>query len=114
MGIRDVFKRMKLYRLLFFIFIVCTFIVILPINMYNTMNSPEFSTYMGIGKSDMRIDLRRTDHITEDFKKLQEELKNDRDIEKHAAYITSSYQVKNVKVPGTISILKPEIFPYFH
>ena len=95
MGIRDVFKRTKLYRLLFFIFVVCTFIVILPINMYNTMNSPEFSTYMGIGKSDMRIDLRRTDHITEDFKKLQEELKNDRDIEKHAAYITSSYQVKN-------------------
>ena len=97
MGIRDVFKRAKLYRLLFFIFIVCTFIVILPINMYNTMNSPEFSTYMGIGKSDMRIDLRRTDHIAEDFKKLQEELKNDRDIEKHAAYITSSYQVKNAE-----------------
>ena len=24
----------------------------------NTMNSPEFSTYMGIGKSDMRIDLK--------------------------------------------------------
>ena len=65
--------------------------------MYNTMNSPEFSTYMGIGKSDMRIDLRRTDHITEDFNKLQEELKNDRDIEKHAAYITSSYQVKNAE-----------------
>ena len=87
---------------------------IVPINMYNTMNSPEFSTYMGIGKSDMRIDLRRTDSITEDSKKLQEELKNDREIEKPAAYITSSYQVKNVKVPGTISILKPGIIPYFH
>ena len=35
--------------------------------------------------------------ITEDFNKLQEELKNDRDIEKHAAYITSSYQVKNAE-----------------
>ena len=67
MGIRDVFKRTKLYRLLFFIFIVCTFIVILPINMYNTMNSPEFSTYMGIGKSDMRIDLRRTDQYYRGF-----------------------------------------------
>jgi putative ABC transport system permease protein len=97
MGIRDVFKRFKLYRLLFFIFVVCTFIVILPINMYNTMNSPEFSTYMGIGKSDMRIDLRRTDSITEDFNKLQEELKNDRQIDKSAAYITSSYQVKNAE-----------------
>ncbi|MFE4242108.1 ABC transporter permease [Peribacillus butanolivorans] len=97
MGLRDVCKRFKLYRLLFFIFIVCTFIVILPINIYNTMNSPEFSTYMGIGKSDMRIDLRRTDSIIEDFKKLQEELKNDSDIEKYAAYITSSYQVKNAE-----------------
>ncbi|MGE7767746.1 FtsX-like permease family protein [Peribacillus sp. NPDC096540] len=97
MGLRDAWKRFKLYRLLFFIFIACTFIVILPINIYNTMNSPEFSTYMGIGKSDMRIDLRRNDSITEDFKKLQEELKNDSDIEKYAAYITSSYQVKNAE-----------------
>ncbi|MFC5734749.1 ABC transporter permease [Cytobacillus gottheilii] len=43
----------------------------------------------------MRIDLRRTDTITEDFIKLQEELKNDHDIEKFAPYMTSSYQVKN-------------------
>lgn len=97
MGLRDVWKRFKIYRLLLFIFIVCTFIVILPLTMYNTMNSPTFSTYMGIGKSDMRIDLRRTDHITADFKKLQEELKNDSDIEKYAAYITSSYQIKNAE-----------------
>ena len=97
MGLRDVWKRFRLYRLLFFIFAVCTFIVILPINVYNTMNSPGFSTYMGIGKSDMRIDLRRTDSITADFQKLQEELKNDVDIERFAAYITSSYQVKNAE-----------------
>ena len=97
MGLRDVWKRFNLYRLLFFIFIICTFIVILPLNIYNTMNSPEFSTYMGIGKSDMRIDLRKTDTITEDFKKLQEELQNDSDIEKYAAYITSAYQVKNAE-----------------
>ena len=97
MGLRDTGMRFKLYRLLFVIFIVCTFIVILPLNIYNTMNSPEFATYMGIGKSDMRIDLRRTDRITEDFKKLQEELKNDDDIEKYAAYVTSSYQVKNAE-----------------
>ncbi|MEH7304175.1 ABC transporter permease [Neobacillus drentensis] len=97
MGLRDVWKRSKLYGLLLIIFVVCTFIVILPLNMYNTMNSPEFSTYIGIGKSDMRIDLRKTDTITEDINKLQEELLNDLDIEKYAAYITSSYQVKNVE-----------------
>jgi putative ABC transport system permease protein len=97
MGLRDVWKRFKLYRLLIFIYAVCTFIVILPLNMYNTMNSPEFSTYMGIGRSDLRIDLRKTNRITEDFKNLQEELKNDPDIKKYGAYITCSYQVKNAE-----------------
>lgn len=45
----------------------------------------------------MRIDLRKTDTITEDFKKLQEDLQNDSDIQKSAAYITCSYQVKNAE-----------------
>jgi len=97
MGLRDVWKRFKLYRLLIIIFVVSTVIVIVPLNMYNTMNSPDFSTYMGIGKCDMRIDFRKTDTISQDFKKLQEGLKSDSDIEKHAGYITCSYQVKNDK-----------------
>lgn len=95
MGIRDVWKRFRLYRLLIAIFIVCSFIVILPLNLYNTINSPEFTTYMGIGKCDMRIDLRRTETITEDFEKLKEDLKQDADIKKQAAYITCYYQMEN-------------------
>jgi putative ABC transport system permease protein len=97
MGVRDVWTRFKLYRLLLTIFIVCTFMAILPLNIYNTMNSPEFSTYMGIGKCDMRIDLRRTSTITEDFRKLQEELVKDAEIDKFAAYVTGSYQVRNAE-----------------
>lgn len=97
MGFRDVWIRFKIYRLLLLIYIVSTFMAILPMHVYNTMNSPEFSTYMGIGKSDMRIDLRMTDTITADFTRLHEELVNDSDIEKHAAYITSAYQVKNTE-----------------
>ncbi|MCM3548760.1 ABC transporter permease [Shouchella clausii] len=97
MGFRDVWIRFKIYRLLLLIYIVSTFMAILPMHVYNTMNSPEFSSYMGIGKSDMRIDLRMTDTITADFTRLHEELVNDSDIEKHAAYITSAYQVKNTE-----------------
>lgn len=97
MGFRDVWKRFKLYRPLLIIFIVCTFIVILPLNLYNTLNSPDFTTYMGIGKCDMRIDLRRTETITEDFVQLQKILKADSDIEKYAAYITCYYQIKNAE-----------------
>ena len=97
MGLRDVWKRFRLYRLLFVIFVVSMFIITLPLNVYNTMRSPDFSTYMGIGKSDIRIDLRKTDTITEDFIKMQEELKNDTDVQKYAAYITCYYQAQNTE-----------------
>ncbi|MBV1756438.1 MAG: ABC transporter permease [Dethiosulfatibacter sp.] len=97
MGLRDVWKRFRLYRLLLVIFVVSMFIITLPLNVYNTMRSPEFSTYMGIGKSDMRIDLRKTDTITDDFKKLKEDLQNDSDIKESAAYITCYYQAKNME-----------------
>jgi putative ABC transport system permease protein len=97
MGIRDVFRRFKLYRLLLLIFMVCTFIAIMPLNMYNTMNSPNFATYMGIGECDMRIDLRKTDTITVDFQRLLTELENDADIATYAPYITCSYRVLNAE-----------------
>ncbi len=97
MGLRDVWKRFKLYRLLLLIYVVSTFMSVLPIHVYNTMNSPEFSTYMGIGKSDMRMDLRMTDAVAAGFTRLHEDLENDSDIEKHAAYITSAYQIKNME-----------------
>jgi putative ABC transport system permease protein len=97
MGLRDVWKRFKLYKLLFVIFVVSMFIITLPLNVYNTMRSPDFSTYMGIGKSDMRIDLRKTDTITEDLKKIQGDLKNDLDIQKSSTYTTCYYQVQNTE-----------------
>lgn len=97
LALRDVALRFRLYRLLLGIFMVSTFIVILPLNVYNTMNSPDFSTYMGIGKSDVRIDLRKTKTIDHDFRNLQEQLKNDPDILKYAAYITCYYQIQNAE-----------------
>jgi len=67
LGLRDVFLRFRLYTLLFFVFLVCTFIIIVPLNFLNTLQSPEFVAYMGLGSSDILIDLRQTDDIIERF-----------------------------------------------
>lgn len=97
MGIRDVGKRFRLYRLLLVIFAITTFIVILPLNVYSTMNSAEFSTCMGIGRSDLRIDLRSTDAGGNDFRMLQEELSRDPEILKWASYVTCYYPIENAE-----------------
>lgn len=95
LGIRDVTQRFKMYRLLFFVFFVCTFIMIIPINFLNTFQSPSFVTYMGIGQSDIRIDLRHSEDVAERFNDLITYLQNDPDVERFSPLVTSQFKVIN-------------------
>ncbi len=94
-GLMDVKKRFYLYRLLIGIFIACTFLVILPLNIYNTMNSPKLLTYMGVGACDLRVDLRRSESISKDFEVVLETMEKDKEISRFAAYRTCAHQVLN-------------------
>lgn len=95
LGLRDVFFRFKIFRLLFFIFFVCTFIIIVPVNFLNTVKSPAFITYMGIGRSDIRIDLRQSDDVKERFDKMKEYVKNDKDVDAFSPLITCRFKIEN-------------------
>jgi putative ABC transport system permease protein len=95
LGLREVFGRFKMYRLLFFVFFVCTFIIIIPVNFLNTINSPSFISYMGIERSDIRIDLQQSDHIVEDFNRMITYIENDQDIERFSPLVTSQYTFIN-------------------
>lgn len=95
LGLRDVFQRFKMFRLLFFVFFVCTFIMIIPVNFLNTIQSPNFVTYMGVGRSDIRIDLRQSDDIVERSTDMLAYLENDEDIERFSPLVTSQFKVIN-------------------
>jgi putative ABC transport system permease protein len=95
LGIRDVTQRFKMYRLLFFVFFVCTFIIIIPINFLNTIQSPSFVTYMGIGRSDIRIDLRHSDDVAARFNEMITYIQNDEDVERFSPLVTSQFKVIN-------------------
>lgn len=95
LAVQDGWQRMKLFRLLFFVFAISAFIVIVPVNFYNTMNSPSFISYMGIGNSDIRIDLRHTSDIKERYTKLVQTVEQDAAVQSHAALITSQFKIAN-------------------
>ncbi|HSL45742.1 MAG TPA: FtsX-like permease family protein [Anaerolineales bacterium] len=95
LGIRDVTQRFKMYRLLFFVFFVCTFIIIIPINFLNTFQSPSFVTYMGIGQSDIRIDLRHSNDVAARFDDMITYIQNDQDVEQFSPLVTSQFKVIN-------------------
>lgn len=95
LGIKDLALGVKSFLLLLFIYMLGTFIVVLPVNISNTMQSSEFVAYMGIGKSHLRIDLRQTDDTKTRFDAMIETLRNDTDVEKLSPLVTGRYKVRD-------------------
>ena len=95
LGLRDVILRYRLYAVLFIVFILSTFIIIVPINFLNTIQSADFISYMGVGKSDIIIDIRQSENIESRFREIINYLKADAEVERFAPYITSQYEIIN-------------------
>jgi putative ABC transport system permease protein len=65
LGVKDVLARKGLYATMLAVLVISAFIMIVPQNLYNTISSKNFITYMGIGRCDLRIDIQQTDNIAE-------------------------------------------------
>lgn len=69
---------------------LCTFIMLVPQNLSTTMSAPDFSSYMGIGNSDIRIDVRMTEDIAGAAERIEEELKADSSVENYSVLYTKT------------------------
>ena len=68
----------------------CTFMALIPQNLYNTMSAPEFVTYMGIGGGEIRLDVRQMEDIDKTTEQIVMTLKQDMQVEKYAELRTKS------------------------
>ena len=93
LGLKDVFQRWKKFILLFFVFVISSFILVLPINFFNTIKSPSFMTFIGIGRSDMRIDMQGNNN--DEFKRILSYLKKDETVKQYSYGIASRFKVMN-------------------
>ncbi|MGF6352528.1 putative ABC transport system permease protein [Paenibacillus sp. 4624] len=97
LGLKDVMQRVKMFRLLLFVFIVSSFIMIVPLNFLNTLQAPSFISYMGVGQSDIRIDLRHTTDVEQRYARLVNQIKNDADVQKYSPLVTSQFKIRNAE-----------------
>lgn len=107
LGIREVIGQFRSYWLLCFIFVTCSFLMIVPINFLTTLKSPQFISYMGAGECDVRVDLQQTADVGQRYAKTIELVKNDSEITKYSALFTSIYPVINKD--GEYENLKVEV-----
>lgn len=94
-GIKDVIARKRLYVTMLAVLVISTFIMIVPQNLYNTISSKSFISYMGVGNYDLRIQLSgTTDHFSEKVNEIVEAINSDSLISKAAILTTKTFKVK--------------------
>ncbi|WP_042475266.1 ABC transporter permease [Bacillus ndiopicus] len=94
LGIKDIMARFPMYRLIGAVFIIACFMMLVPLNLLQTIKSPDFITYMGAGKSDIRIDLPYNDNAAKHLKHIQSTLSQDKEIEKYSTLTTAKFMVE--------------------
>ncbi|MGN0735950.1 MAG: FtsX-like permease family protein [Anaerovoracaceae bacterium] len=68
----------------------CMILALIPQNLSSTISAPEFVTYMGIGDTQIRMDVRQSENIGDITEKLSEKLNTDPDVSKYVALKTVS------------------------
>jgi len=94
LGAKDVLTRKRLYATMLAVLLVSAFIIIVPQNLYNTISSESFITYMGIGKCDMRIDIQQTGDIPKKAAEIAKAMESDRYISRYAVLTTKAFEAK--------------------
>ncbi|MED1424514.1 ABC transporter permease [Bacillus altitudinis] len=96
-GLKDLFSRIKMYSTITCIIALCTFLMLMPIQLWYTLQSPDFITYLGSGKSDLRIDIRQGNDLEKSTNKIASMISVDHDIQTSAVYETTSLQAKTME-----------------
>lgn len=91
MGLRDVLIRSRMYLVLLVVLVICLFLVRVPIQFLHTLQSPSFVTYMGAGKSDLRMDLGRSNEMKRIYDDVMAHLQRDPELARYAAFATVRY-----------------------
>ncbi|MHB1150739.1 MAG: ABC transporter permease [Eubacteriales bacterium] len=94
LGVKDVLARKRLYATMLAVLVISSFIMIVPQNLYNTISSKSFSTYMGIGRCDLRVDIQQTDKISEKADEILVTMSIDSSISKFTLLTTKTFKAK--------------------
>ncbi len=107
LGMKDVLARKKIYGTMLAMLVISVFIIIVPQNLYNTISSENFVTYMGVGKSDLRIDIQQSDTISEKSSEVAKALSEDESV---AEFVVLNTKPFNVKLDdGSQQVIKVEL-----
>ena len=94
MGLNDIRRGIRTHRMLLAVLTLCTFLFLVPLNLWTTVTSPTFITYLGTGVADLRLELR-TPAAVERAPELVSALEGDPEVASVAPFVTARFEALN-------------------
>jgi putative ABC transport system permease protein len=89
--VRDALLRFRLFGVLTVVFFFSAAIALVPLHFLSTMRSAEFISYMGVGRSDVRIDVRQSGESGRRFEDMLSRIAADEDVTRFSVLTTSTF-----------------------
>lgn len=93
LAVRECLVERKSWGLIVAIFLLATCIMIIPINLLNTIESPQFAASMGNSECDLRIDLQFRESIEERSAEIAEALNKDSEVQAYGQFAAVRYEI---------------------
>jgi len=86
MGIREVFYEFKNWIIVFAVVLIAALMILVPVNLMNTFEAPEFITYMGSSLEDILIEVENGEKLETVYANVKQVLEKDGSIENYYEY----------------------------
>ncbi|AOT69271.1 ABC transporter permease [Geosporobacter ferrireducens] len=86
MGIREVFYKFKSWIIVFAVVSIAVLMILVPLNLLNTFEAPEFITYMGSSLENILIEVDNGEKLENSYGNVKQVLENDDAIENYYEY----------------------------
>lgn len=97
MGIREVFYKFKNWIIVFAVVLIAVMLIMVPVNLLNTFEAPEFITYMGSSLEDILIEVENGANLETGYANVKQLLQKDAAIENYYEYRSVRAQTINAE-----------------
>lgn len=88
LALREATHQFRKWIVVFVVVMIAALMALVPVNLKNSFESPEFVTYMGSSLEDILIEVENGERIESDYANTMQLLQSDQDIETYYAYKT--------------------------
>lgn len=92
LGIREVLYQFGDWIIVFSVVLISVMMILVPVNLVNTIEAPDFITYMGSSLEDVLIEVEAGESLETNYEKVKQILESDQSIENYYEYKTVRIQ----------------------